>query len=44
MEDKILSDLDEKTCRCNNCMNIYDETIVICSKCKTDEYLMQPYE
>lgn len=32
------------TCRCNNCMNIYLENIEICPICKTDNYLMQPYE
>lgn len=29
--------------RCNNCMNVYDEDILECPKCKTDEYLMQPF-
>lgn len=29
--------------RCNNCYGIYDEDIKVCPKCKTDEYLMQPF-
>lgn len=32
------------TCRCNNCMTILDETVKECPKCKTEAYLMQPYE
>ena len=31
-------------CRCNMCMGIYDEEVLECPKCKTDQYLMQPFE
>lgn len=31
-------------CRCNNCYGIFEEDIKECPKCKTDAYLMQPYE
>lgn len=30
--------------RCNNCYGIFDEDLQECPKCKTDEYLMQPFE
>jgi hypothetical protein len=26
--------------RCNMCMNIYDEDIIVCNICLTDDYLM----
>lgn len=29
--------------RCNNCMGIFDEDVVDCPNCHTDEYLMQPF-
>ena len=29
--------------RCNMCMAKYDETIIECSPCKTDAYLMENY-
>jgi hypothetical protein len=32
-EDKVMT-------RCNMCMNIYDEDIIVCNICLTDDYLM----
>lgn len=29
--------------RCNNCYGVYDENVTVCPKCKTDQYLMQPF-
>ena len=26
--------------RCNNCMSIYDNEVDVCSKCSTNDYLM----
>lgn len=45
----------EERIRCNNCMTVFEsddlerlekdgELIDACPKCKTDEYLMQPFE
>ena len=41
-ENKKTVEVTDKV-RCNNCMAIFDEDTIECSKCHTDEYFMQPF-
>jgi hypothetical protein len=41
---EIKAELIEDKVRCNNCMKVYDQNIKQCPECKTDKYLMQPFE
>lgn len=38
-----MTDQEQKV-RCNMCYGVFDEDIIECPKCKTDNYLMQPFE
>ena len=36
--------MKEEKCRCNNCLLVLRGDIEECPICKTDKYLMQPFE